>query len=133
MAALACVAHTAQEVLFAPLTGLEVRSSYVEGSVLVFEISISINLKALTIEEARFAFRHHALSRYGKSLSRLRSCVVIGCHRLKTQIILSIFQKPRSCGHSASAQYPFVLYPARQRGDMFGHFLHPNFLHPPFS
>ena len=40
-----------QEVLFAPLTGLEVHSMRVEDAVLVVSVSLSINLTALTIEQ----------------------------------------------------------------------------------
>ena len=39
------------EILFAPLTGLEVRSTRVDGSVLVVEVSLSVNMKSLTIEQ----------------------------------------------------------------------------------
>ena len=39
------------EILFAPLTGLEVRSTRAEGSVLVVEVSLSVNLASLTIEQ----------------------------------------------------------------------------------
>ena len=40
-----------QEVLFAPLTGLEVHSMRVEDAVLVVSVGLSINLTALTIEQ----------------------------------------------------------------------------------
>ena len=39
------------EILFAPLTGLEVRSTRVHGSVLVVGVSLSVNLSSLTIEQ----------------------------------------------------------------------------------
>ena len=38
-------------VLLAPLTGLEVRGSRVEGKTLVVECNLSINLNSLTIEQ----------------------------------------------------------------------------------
>lgn len=38
--------------LFAPLTGLEVRATRVEGSALVVNVALSVNLVALTIEQA---------------------------------------------------------------------------------
>jgi hypothetical protein len=40
-----------EEILFAPLTGLEVHGFRVEGSVLVVEAKMSVNLNALTIEQ----------------------------------------------------------------------------------
>ena len=40
-----------REILFAPLTGLEVRSSHVHGSVLVVNTSLSVNLSSETIEQ----------------------------------------------------------------------------------
>ena len=40
-----------QEVLFSPLTGLEVQSSRVEGSVIVVTVKPSVNLTARTIEQ----------------------------------------------------------------------------------
>ena len=40
-----------KEILFAPLTGLEVRSTRVESDVLVVEAAPSINLVSLTIEQ----------------------------------------------------------------------------------
>ena len=40
-----------QEILFAPLTGLEVQGTSVERSVVVVDLSVSINLTALTIEQ----------------------------------------------------------------------------------
>ena len=39
-----------QEVLFAPLTGLEVRDTRVEKGTLVVEVALSVNLASLTIE-----------------------------------------------------------------------------------
>jgi hypothetical protein len=41
------------EILFAPLTGLEIHSISVDGSVLVPEIRLSVNLNASTIEQVR--------------------------------------------------------------------------------
>ena len=40
-----------EEILFAPLSALEVRSTYVEGSVLVIVVRLNCNLNALTIEQ----------------------------------------------------------------------------------
>ena len=40
-----------QEILFAPLTGMEVRGSRVEGSVQVYEVALSVNMASLTIEQ----------------------------------------------------------------------------------
>ena len=42
-----------REILFAPLTGLEVQATRVQGSVLVVGVSLSVNLSSLTIEQAR--------------------------------------------------------------------------------
>jgi hypothetical protein len=39
------------EVLFAPLTGIEVQTTRTEGSVLVVEARLSVNLNALTLEQ----------------------------------------------------------------------------------
>ena len=49
-----------RECLFAPLTGIEVHSTRVEGTVLVVEARLSVNLNALTIEEI-IAKRHKML------------------------------------------------------------------------
>ena len=40
-----------KEILFAPLTGLEVRGVRIDGTALVVEVALSINLSSLTIEE----------------------------------------------------------------------------------
>ena len=40
------------ECLFAPLTGIEVLRTRIDGAVLVIEARLSINLNALTIEQA---------------------------------------------------------------------------------
>ena len=40
-----------QEILFAPLTGLEVHATRVDGEVLVVEVRLNVNLTALTFEE----------------------------------------------------------------------------------
>ena len=40
-----------REILFAPLTGLEVRGTRIDGAVLVVEVALSINLASLTIEQ----------------------------------------------------------------------------------
>ena len=40
-----------REIMFGPLTGLEVRSTRVDGAVLVMEMAISVNLASLTIEQ----------------------------------------------------------------------------------
>ena len=37
------------EILFAPLTGLEVRRSRVEGTILVVEVNLNVNLQALCV------------------------------------------------------------------------------------
>lgn len=39
------------EILFAPLTGMEVRGSRVEGAVQVYEVGLTVNMVALTIEQ----------------------------------------------------------------------------------
>ena len=41
------------EILFAPLTGMEVRGSRVEGAMQVYEVRLTVNMSALTIEQAR--------------------------------------------------------------------------------
>ena len=40
-----------QEILFAPLTGLELRGSRVEDAVLIYEAVLTINLNAKTLEQ----------------------------------------------------------------------------------
>ena len=40
-----------REVLFAPLTGIEMRGSRIEGSVVVAEMVLSVNLMSPTIEQ----------------------------------------------------------------------------------
>ena len=49
--ACACADPHEEEILFAPLTGLEVHDFRVEGRVLVVEAKMSVNLNALTIEQ----------------------------------------------------------------------------------
>jgi hypothetical protein len=44
-----------EECLFAPLTGMEVQGTRVDGAVLVIEARLSVNLNAQTIEQARCA------------------------------------------------------------------------------
>ena len=39
------------EILFAPLTGMEVRGSRVEGSVQIYEVALTVNMASLTIEQ----------------------------------------------------------------------------------
>ena len=41
------------ECLFAPLTGIEVLGTRIDGAVLVIEARLSVNLNALTIEQVR--------------------------------------------------------------------------------
>lgn len=57
-----------KEILFAPLSGLEIRRLSVEGSVLVPEVRLSINLNAATIEEV-IARRRKLLQDMGKSMA----------------------------------------------------------------
>jgi len=40
-----------EEILFAPLTGMEVRGSRVEGAVQVYEVTLTVNMASLTIEQ----------------------------------------------------------------------------------
>ena len=40
-----------QEVLFAPLTGMEVQGTRIEGSTMVVSVNVSVNLAALTIDQ----------------------------------------------------------------------------------
>ena len=42
-----------EECLFAPLTGVEVQGTRIDGAVLIIEARLSVNLNALTIEQAR--------------------------------------------------------------------------------
>ena len=42
-----------KECLFPPLTGLEVQSTRVDGTMLIIETRASVNLNTLTIEQAR--------------------------------------------------------------------------------
>jgi hypothetical protein len=41
------------ECLFAPLTGIEVLRTRIDGAVLIIEARLSVNLNALTIEQVR--------------------------------------------------------------------------------
>ncbi|KOO21225.1 hypothetical protein Ctob_000811, partial [Chrysochromulina tobinii] len=56
-----------KEVLFNPLTGLEVKSTRVEGSVLVISVAPSINLNALTIDQVT-SKRHTLLEDLKRSM-----------------------------------------------------------------
>ena len=47
-----------REILFAPLTGIEVSSTKVVGATLVVNVSLSVNLTALTIEQATRPHAH---------------------------------------------------------------------------
>ena len=83
-----------REILFGPLTGLEVRSTRVDGIVLVMDMAISVNLASLTIEQVRryslspcrSTFPEQPLccdARAGPSLTRLTSptiCLVCTGH-----------------------------------------------------
>ena len=40
-----------EEVLFNPLTGLEVQSTFIEGRVLVVRVKVSVNLMSLTLDD----------------------------------------------------------------------------------
>ena len=62
-----CVDPHEEEILFAPLAGLEVRSSRVEGSVIVVEVRANINLNALTIEQV-IAKRHRLIVNMGEGI-----------------------------------------------------------------
>ena len=42
-----------EECLFAPLTGIEVQGTRIDGAALIIEARLSVNLNALTIEQAR--------------------------------------------------------------------------------
>jgi len=55
------------ECLFAPLAGLEVRSTRVEGRVLVVEVRANINLNALTIEQV-IAKRHRLITNMAEGI-----------------------------------------------------------------
>ena len=44
-------ASCSQEILFGPLTGIEVLNVRVDGSVIIIECAFSINLTALTLEQ----------------------------------------------------------------------------------
>jgi hypothetical protein len=50
---LRAIAHllSIQEILFGPLTGIEVLSTRIDSSVVVIECTFSINLTALTLEQ----------------------------------------------------------------------------------
>ena len=58
-----------REILFAPLTGLEVRDARVEERVLVLEMKLNVNLTSLTIEEV-VAKRRGFLSSLAESFER---------------------------------------------------------------
>ena len=55
-----------QEILFAPLTGLEVTSTSVEGSVLLVHVRLSVNLQALTIEQVHLRYVASSQPPYGR-------------------------------------------------------------------
>ena len=40
-----------EEILFAPLTGMELRRSRVEGTVQVYEVALTVNMASHTIEQ----------------------------------------------------------------------------------
>ena len=44
-------ASCSQEILFGPLTGIEVLNVRVDGSVIIIECAFSINLTALTLDQ----------------------------------------------------------------------------------
>ena len=53
-----CRVLAAQEVCFAPLTGLEVESIGVEGSIVVARMRLSVNLAAPPIEQSVAKLKH---------------------------------------------------------------------------
>ena len=55
------------EILFAPLAGLEVRKTHVEGRILVVEVHANINLTAQTIEQV-VSKRHGLISNMGENI-----------------------------------------------------------------
>ena len=63
-----CVCTLLLHSLFAPLTGIEVLGTHVEGSVLIVEVGLSINLASLTIDQV---------------LSKRRKVVVDMCDQLR--------------------------------------------------
>ena len=50
-----------REILFAPLTGLEVQGTRVEDSTLVVEVKLSVNMRSLTIEDVVAKMKHSHL------------------------------------------------------------------------
>ena len=65
------------EILFAPLTGIEVRGSRVEGEVQVYEVALSINMTALTIEQV--------VSKRRKLVAEMCDQIVLGAPRAVQQ------------------------------------------------
>lgn len=61
-----------QEICFAPLTGVEVQGTRVDGSVLVVEARLSVNLTALTIEEVVAKMQRSQVQLLGNMLTELR-------------------------------------------------------------
>ena len=50
-----------REILFAPLTGLEVQGTRVENGTLVVEVKLSVNLRSLTLEDVVAKMKHSHL------------------------------------------------------------------------
>ena len=50
-----------KEILFAPLTGLEVQGTRVENGTLVVEVKLSVNLRSLTLEDVVAKMKHSHL------------------------------------------------------------------------
>ena len=61
-----------REILFAPLTGLEVQATWVDGATLIIGVSLSINLTALTIERVVAKRRTVLEEMWGNMLSEVR-------------------------------------------------------------
>jgi len=63
-----------REILFGPLTGIEVQGTRVEGAVVVIEARLSVNLNALTIEQVISKMLRSHTSLLDSLLAKLRFC-----------------------------------------------------------
>ena len=75
-----------KEILFGPLTGLEVMGKRIEGSVVVLEVRLSVNLSALTIEQV---------------VSKRRKLLLDMAHGMQSEVRDRLMQQARAKVHFA--------------------------------
>ena len=85
-----------EEILFAPLTSLEVRSTYVDTHALVVRMNLNINLTAMTIEKvvakmqsctSSCSSRSRRICRRGRAAARVATLDSLRMPRMGTRVV----------------------------------------------